>query len=145
MTETPIERKQHDHRVVEELLNEREQLWSLYTALHTLRPFTAGQPLETRLREFCQVLVDYISLGHFEMYPRLTDVPERRARVQALASTLYPKFMEATDAAIEFNDKYESLTGATLVSVLEPDLSSLGSALTARFELEDQLIAAMAD
>lgn len=145
MTETPIERKQHDHRVVEELLNERQQLWSLYTALDTLRPFTAGQPLETRLREFCQVLVDYISLGHFEMYPRLTDVPERRARVQALANTLYPKFMEATDAAIEFNDKYESLTGTTLGSVLEPDLSSLGSALTARFELEDQLIAAMAD
>jgi regulator of sigma D len=145
MTETPIERKQHDHRVVEELLNERQQLWSLYTALDTLRPFTAGQPLATRLREFCQVLVDYISLGHFEMYPRLTDVPERRARVQALANTLYPKFMEATDAAIEFNDKYESLTGTTLGSVLEPDLSSLGSALTARFELEDQLIAAMAD
>ena len=145
MTETPIELKQHDHRVVEELLNERQQLWSLYTALDTLRPFTAGQPLETRLREFCQVLVDYISLGHFEMYPRLTDVPERRARVQALANTLYPKFMEATDAAIEFNDKYESLTGTTLGSMLEPDLSSLGSALTARFELEDQLIAAMAD
>jgi len=145
MTETPIERKQHDHRVVEELLNERQQLWSLYTALDTLRPFTACQPLETRLREFCQVLVDYISLGHFEMYPRLTDVPERRARVQALANTLYPKFMEATDAAIEFNDKYESLTGTTLGSLLEPDLSSLGSALTARFELEDQLIAAMAD
>lgn len=145
MTETPIERKQHDHRVVEELLNERQQLWSLYTALDTLRPFTADQPLETRLREFCQVLVDYISLGHFEMYPRLTDVPERRARVQALANTLYPKFMEATDAAIEFNDKYESLTGTTLGSMLEPDLSSLGSALTARFELEDQLIAAMAD
>jgi regulator of sigma D len=145
MTETPIERKEHDHRVVEELLNERQQLWSLFTALDTLRPFTAGQPLETRLREFCQVLVDYISLGHFEMYPRLTEVPERRARVQALASTLYPKFMEATDAAVEFNDKYESLMGTTLDTMLEPDLSWLGSALTSRFELEDQLIAAMAD
>ncbi|MCF7968200.1 MAG: sigma D regulator [Methylococcaceae bacterium] len=145
MTETPLERQAHDHRVVEELLNERQQLWSLFNTLGTLRPFTAGQPLETRLREFCQVLVDYISLGHFEMYPRLTDVPERRARVQALANTLYPKFMEATDAAIEFNDKYESLTGATLGETLEPDLSLLGSALTARFELEDQLIAAMAD
>jgi len=145
MPETPIERKEHDHRVVEELLNERQQLWSLYTGLVSLRPFTAGQPLETRLREFCQVLVDYISLGHFEMYPRLTDVPERRARVQALANTLYPKFIEATDAAIEFNDKYESLTGAVLSSMLEPDLSSLGPALTARFDLEDQLIAAMAD
>jgi regulator of sigma D len=145
MTETPLERQAHDHRVVEELLNERQQLWSLYNTLGTLHPFTAGQPLETRLREFCQVLVDYISLGHFEMYPRLTDVPERRARVQALANTLYPKFMEAMDAAIEFNDKYESLTGATLGETLEPDLSLLGSALTARFELEDQLIAAMAD
>ena len=145
MTETPIERKAHDHRVVEELLDERQQLWSLYGALGTLRPFSPGQPLETRLREFCQVLVDYISLGHFEMYPRLTDVPERRARVQALANTLYPKFMEATDAAIEFNDRYESLTGSALSDRLEADLPSLGAALTARFGLEDQLIAAMAD
>ena len=145
MTETPIERKAHDHRVVEELLDERQQLWSLYGALGTLRPFSPGQPLETRLREFCQVLVDYISLGHFEMYPRLTDVPERRARVQALANTLYPKFMEATDAAIEFNDRYESLTGSALSDRLETDLASLGAALTARFELEDQLIGAMED
>ena len=145
MTETPIERKAHDHRVVEELMNERQQLWSLYGALGTQRPYSACQPLETRLREFCQVLVDYISLGHFEMYPRLTDVPERRARVQALANTLYPKFMEATDAAIEFNDRYESLTGSALSHRLETDLELLGAALTARFELEDQLIAAMAD
>ena len=145
MTETPIERKAHDHRVVEELMNERQQLWSLYGALGAQRPFSAGQPLETRHREFCQVLVDYISLGHIEMYPPLTDVPERRARVQALANTLYPKFMEATDAAIEFNDRYESLTGSELSHRLETDLESLGAALTARFELEDQLIAAMAD
>ncbi len=145
MTETPIERKEHDHSVVEELLNERRQLWSLYTALGNLRPFTADQSLKTRLREFCQVLVDYISLGHFEMYPRLTDVPERRARVQALANTLYPKFMEATDAAIEFNDQYEPLADSALVATLEPDLSTLGEALTTRFELEDQLISAMAD
>jgi regulator of sigma D len=53
--------------------------------------------------------------------------------------------MEATDAAVEFNDKYESLMGTTLDTMLEPDLSWLGSALTSRFELEDQLIAAMAD
>ena len=104
-----------------------------------------GQVLESRLREFCQVLVDYISLGHFEMYPRLTEIPERRNQVQALAKTLYPRFMEATDAAVEFNDKYEKLEDKALQIELESDLSRLGEALATRFDLEDQLIGAMGD
>lgn len=145
MTETPLERKEHDHRVVQELLDERQQLWSLFNALEQPPAPSALQSLETRLREFCQVLVDYISLGHFEMYPRLTEVPERRDRVQALANTLYPKFTEATDAAIEFNDKYEALSGAALRAELDPDLRRLGAALRLRFGLEDQLIGAMSE
>ncbi len=145
MTESLPERQAHDHRVVLELLEERRQLWSLYTALEQRPPSTPEQALETRLREFCQILVDYISLGHFEMYPRLTDVPERRARVQTLANSLYPKFMDATDAAIAFNDRYEHLAAAALGKALDDDLASLGQALTSRFALEDQLIDAMAD
>ena len=143
MTETPIEQKEHDHRVIQELLDERKQLRGLYAGLVKLGPFTSGKPPETTLREFCQVLVDYISLGHFEMYPRLTDIPERRERVQALANSLYPRFMEATDAAIVFNDTYEVLAGDAVRSSLELDLVKLGEALATRFALEDQLIEAM--
>jgi regulator of sigma D len=77
------------------------------------------------------------------MYPRLTEVQERRDQVQALADSLYPRLMEATDAAVEFNDKYESLDGTALQAELESDLSRLGEALTARFDLEDRLIGAM--
>lgn len=142
MTETPIERKEHDHRIVQELLDERRQLWSLFSTLDHQPPAAA---LESRVREFCQVLVDYISLGHFEIYPRLTEEPERRARVQALANTLYSRFTEATDAAIDFNDKYEGLSGMALRTELIPDLQLLGEALTLRFALEDQLIGAMSE
>jgi regulator of sigma D len=143
MSETILERSEHDHRIVQELLDERRQLWSLFMNLGKQKPFAPGQALESRLREFCQVLVDYISLGHFEMYPRLTEVQERRDQVQALADSLYPRLMEATDAAVEFNDKYESLDGTALQAELESDLSRLGEALTARFDLEDRLIGAM--
>ncbi len=145
MTENPNERKAHDHRVVQELLEERRQLWALFQALKEPPPPPARHGVEVRLREFCQVLVDYISLGHFEMYPRLTEVPERRARVQSLAKTLYPQFTEATDAALEFNDKYEALTGPALQTALDPDLRRLGKALAQRFNLEDQLIGAMTE
>jgi regulator of sigma D len=145
MTETPIERKAHDHRVIQELLDERRQLWSLFSALVHQRPAAASDALDVRVREFCQVLVDYISLGHFEIYPRLTEVPERRDRVQTLANTLYPRFAEATDAAIAFNDKYEALSGNALRTQLDPDLQRLGEALNIRFALEDQLIDAMSE
>jgi regulator of sigma D len=145
MSETILELREHDHRIVQELLDERRQLWSLFTTLGKQKPFMPGQVLESRLREFCQVLVDYISLGHFEMYPRLTEIPERRNQVQALAKSLYPRFMEATDAAVEFNDKYEKLEDKALQIELESDLSRLGEALAARFDLEDQLIGAMGD
>lgn len=145
MTETPLERKAHDHRVIQELLDERRQLWSLFSNLNHQRPASAPDALDVRIREFCQVLVDYISLGHFEIYPRLTEVPERRARVQALANTLYPRFAAATDAAIDFNDKYEALSGSALRTQLDPDLQRLREALSVRFALEDQLIGAMSE
>ena len=60
MTETLVERQQHDHRIVQELLDERVELWTLYGSLGHLRPFAPGQPLESKLREFCQVLVDMV-------------------------------------------------------------------------------------
>ena len=71
--------------------------------------------------------------------------PERRAKVQALANALYPDFVNATDAAVGFNDKYEGEWGHGLLNHLEADLSALGEALIRRFDLEDQLIGAMAD
>lgn len=143
MAESLSEPKSLTRMTIEELLEERQQLWALYINLSGMQPFKAGQALEDQIREFCQLLVDYISLGHFELYERFNDGSEQREEVQAVAREVYPQFAEATDMAIEFNDRYDTLKGEELRDVLADDLSRLGEFLVLRTELEDRLIEAM--
>lgn len=143
MAENIQERRQQTGRIVHELLEERQQMWSLYCALGEMQPFMAGKELDRKLRAFCQLLIDYISLGHFGIYQRIHDGTERRQRVKDVAEKIYHRIVEATDAAVAFNDKYENLSGEALTSRLAEDLSALGEVLATRSELEDQLMTAM--
>ncbi|MGR9105432.1 MAG: sigma D regulator [Gammaproteobacteria bacterium] len=138
-----VERRQRTHSMIEELLKERQQVWSLYCKVAGLEPFTPDKPVESLVQEFCQILVDYISLGHFGIYQRIIDGTERRTRVLKKAEEIYPQIAKAADCAIQFNDKYENLSGDAVMASLSPDLSQLGEELAARIELEDQLIEAM--
>ena len=137
------ERRQQTRAMIHELLQERQQVWSLYCTVAGLQPFSPDKPVDSLLQEFCQVLVDYISLGHFGIYQRITDGKERRSKVIRKAEEIYPRIAKATDSAIKFNDKYEKLSGAAILSSLSLDLSLLGEELAARIELEDQLIETM--
>ncbi len=137
------ERRNRTQAMITELLQERQQVWSLYCSVAGLEPFTPDKPVKSLLQDFCQVLVDYISLGHFGIYQRITNGKERRTKVIQIAEKIYPAIAEATDSAIEFNDKYEKLNGDDVLKNLSNDLSSLGEDLAKRIELEDQLIETM--
>ncbi|MCI0732781.1 MAG: sigma D regulator [Methylococcaceae bacterium] len=141
--QTGSERRQQTRAMIQELLKERQQVWSLYCTVAGLEPFTLDKPLDTLVQEFCQVLVDYISLGHFGIYQRITDGNERRSKVIEKAEEIYPRIARATDTAIQFNDKYKKLSGDAVLSSLSVDLSALGEELAMRIELEDQLIETM--
>jgi regulator of sigma D len=143
MLHSDNERRQQTGKVIQELLNERQQLWSLYCQLADMQPFTPEQPLEERLQEFCQLLVDYVSLGHFELYQQLNDGTERRRHVLEISEQVYPRIVEATDLVVDFNDKYEGVSGEDLRFHLPEDLSRLGEVLAKRNELEDSLIEAL--
>jgi regulator of sigma D len=143
MAETLHERREHTRALVKELLDERRQMWSLYCALGNMQPFTGEQSPDAQVQEFCQLLVDYISLGHFGLYQRLTDGTERRRRVLEVAEDIYPRIVAAADVAVEFNDKYENLAGNALRAHLADDLSRLGEELATRIELEDRLLEVM--
>jgi len=144
MTESVNERRENTGKLVQELLEERHQLWSLYCAISGMQPFNAGPALDEKIQEFCRLLVDYISLGHFGIYQRLIDGNERRTKILGIAESIYPSISEATDVAVEFNDKYENLCGEALREHLAQDLSRLGEALALRNDLEDRLFAALA-
>ncbi|CAL1240270.1 Rsd/AlgQ family anti-sigma factor [Candidatus Methylocalor cossyra] len=143
MIENLAERRQNTTKIVRELLEERRQVWALYCDIGGIQPFTARQPLEGKLQEFRQLLIDYISLGHFGLYQRITDGTERRRKVLEVAEQIYPRIAAATDVAVAFNDKYEMLASVASLAELSDDLSRLGEALAVRGELEDQLLSAM--
>lgn len=143
MADSFHERREYTRSLIKELLEERQQMWSLYCTLGGMQPFSAAQNPDDKVQEFCQLLVDYISLGHFGIYQRLTDGTERRQRVLAVAGQIYPRIVQAAEMAVEFNDKYENLAGDALSADLAEDLSKLGEELAMRIELEDELIKAM--
>ncbi len=140
---TSSERRLQTSRMIEELLTERQQMWQLYWELAEMKPFDKHQePLEQVLDRFCQVMIDYISLGHFGIYRRIIEGTERRRQALEAAEKYYPAIAEATEVALKFNDQYENAR-LTDHDVLRRALSELGEALATRIELEDKLLAAM--
>ncbi len=137
------ERRNRTQQIVDNLLAERQQLLVAYCRVAGLEPYSLDKPVLTRLREFSQVLVDYVATVHFELYTRIDEGRERRASVIQVAEKVYPRVAEATDVAVDFNDKYELVNQEKLTQSLSEDLSRLGQVLAERFELEDQLFSAL--
>jgi regulator of sigma D len=137
------ERRQQTNKLINELLDERQDVWHIYSEIADMKPFSEEKPVEIVVQRFCQILIDYISLGHFGVYQRLVDGSERRRKVLAVAEEIYPQIAMTTDAVVAFNDNYDKLDGSSLRRNLINDLSMLGEALATRFELEDRLIGTM--
>ena len=135
----------HDRRVrtrelVAKLVHERQQMLVLFCEVAGLEPYGSEKPLQGRLQEFCQVMVDYIAFGHFEVYERITKGGERRRAVADLAAQVYPLIEAATQKAVDFSDRYAAGEDLGQRDSLAHDLSKLGENLAVRIEHEDRLI-----
>lgn len=132
-------------QTIDELLSERQQVLVVYGQLIGLdkEPVAnhASQFDVQILRAFCQVLVDYIALGHFEIYQRIIEGDERRQIVLDAAKEVYPAIAESTDLLVDFNDKYDDYESDDEQALLQ-DLSKLGEVLAIRAELEDKILIA---
>ena len=137
------------NNLITKWLMERQELIRLYCSLTDSS--RRGEAFKTRLDDFCELLMDYLSAGHFEVFSELED--EARAfdaKGLQLVNALYPYLEQSTEVALWFNDRCEQLRRSRLDASLShidkryekihADLSYLGESLTDRFELEDQLI-----
>ncbi len=141
------ERRHRMTHTIEELLDERQEVLVGFCALAGLSSFDKRGDEEHQvkpgeLQSFCQILVDYTALGHFEIYQRIIEGNERRVAVRKVADELYPAIAETTDYLVDFNDKYDDLDNEDF-SQLAADLSRIGEVLAIRSELEDRLLAAL--
>ncbi|NOZ09508.1 MAG: sigma D regulator [Gammaproteobacteria bacterium] len=137
------ERRTGTQDLIVKLNDERTEMLMLFCRAAGLEPYHSSQPVQKVLQQFCQVLVDYVAVGHFTLYERILNGTERRQDVVHLAERLYPGIAETTDAAVSFNDKYDCEDHCEIGDNLSGDLSALGEKLATRIGLEDQLIAAL--
>jgi regulator of sigma D len=134
-----LERRRQAESLISELQTERQEVWSLYCHIAELKPFKDSEQTKTALKSFAEIMIDYVSLGHFGIYERLLAGTERRENVLTHAKQYYPEFSRTTDAVVEFNDRYDQLGRKLNTDKLETDLSNLGENLAKRMDIEDQL------
>jgi regulator of sigma D len=131
------------HSMIDAWLNERQNVIVLFCSINTLKPFSPREtPLSIKVQAFCQILIDYCSAGHFEIYQQLLDEAKQyNDGGVELVKRAYPILEEMTQQCVDFNDKYDTAEHCLeKISDLGKDLSDLGEMLSERFELEDQLI-----
>ncbi|USD21447.1 sigma D regulator [Microbulbifer variabilis] len=127
--------------IIDRWLQSRQNLLVSFYHLSEKKEFSEDDPeTEDRVRQLCQLLVDYVSAGHFEVYEQLMREGQAFDDKQGLqkACELYDDIDRTTDIAVDFNDKYLETDD---LSSLAPDLSELGEALETRFSSEDRMIA----
>ncbi len=130
--------------LIDHWLNNRRQLLINYCQVAGIPPYESTKkslPTVKTVKEFCDILVDYVSEGHFEVYDRVVTACEKNgASSQSLAQNLVPRISKTTDSALDFNEKYTESVDDQILYQLDKDLSSLGHAMEIRFELEDELL-----
>lgn len=130
--------------LIAKLLAKRQETLVLFNRLAALKPDSERGVVQPLLQQFCQALVDYVALWHFEVYECL----ERNAgntaccrRVKQLAREFYPQISQTTQIAIGFNDQHEGDQSYNQkLEALRAELSQLGEYLATRIDLEDRLI-----
>lgn len=128
--------------LIDRWLRDRQDLIVKFCDVSGTTDFSDVESVRTQFARLCDVLVDYVSAGHFEVYEQLIrEAKEFNDGGMELVAKVYPKLEEITEVALSFNDRVsaDAMNAADLEALMEP-LSNLGEQLETRFELEDYLI-----
>ncbi len=129
--------------IIDRWLQERQDMLVQYCDLSGLDASADNTPArEGKLRSLCQILVDYVSAGHFEVYDQLIREGREFEDQDALREgrELFDLIDQTTERILDFNDKYQETDDLGSLSL---DLSHLGETLETRFTAEDRMIAVL--
>ena len=128
---------------ISELLTERQEMLVLFCELAGLDPENQKEKYAGLLQRFCEVLVDYSALWHFEIHDRIINEKERYEQAVREVENIHTRIIEASEMAVEFNDKYDPSDHELSFDNMSADLSLLGEEIALRVEAEDRIIGAM--
>ena len=132
------------HSLIDRWLDQRRSLLVSFIELKEACDSELEAVSKARIDTFSETLMDYISAGHFEIYPQLAE--EARAfndeSALQIASQLLERLEMSTEMVLEFDTDYASTVRCQQHLVRLPAwIDRLAKGLTERFALEDQLIA----
>ena len=129
------------HVIIDRWLEQRRLLIEQWLYLRDRGEFT---PTDTpKIQALCEMLVDYVSAGHFTVYEHLALEAKEFHDDSALVllRDLLPLIDSSTEVAIEFNDKYDTKEHCNAqLEALPFSLQALTLVMVERFQYEDQLI-----
>ena len=143
-SQVPNERRSRTQKEIKQLIEKRNSVLSQYYNLAKFTEDNDNNLNDTRdlLEDFCQELVDYMAIGHFEIYRRIEEGNERRDEITSLANKIMPRINDTTQVAVAFNDLFENASDLKddVYKQLPTYLAKLGEELATRIDLEDQFI-----
>jgi regulator of sigma D len=99
------------------------------------------QEQEMSLENLCGELIDYISIGHFEIYSSLMRKHARtNHELQILMSYLYRCIGSSTDLVLDFNTSCERSHLFIGSKQMSESIAKLTRSLLVRFALEEQML-----
>lgn len=130
--------------IIDTWLEARQKCVVLYCQLAGLPPYQQEKrslPEQANITKFCQMLLDYASRGHFEVYEHIIEQSKFDGEESLQkAQDLYERITKTTDIALNFNDKYAENASDKALLDFDKDLSELGQVMEGRFAREDQLL-----
>lgn len=131
------------HALIDRWLAERRRLLVSFIELKGACDKELQEVSKPAIDAFSEYLMDYISAGHFEVYPQLAD--EARAfnddSALVIAERLLERLDMSTELTLAFNDDFATAKRCEdNVARLPAWIERLARGLEERFALEDRLI-----
>lgn len=167
---TSLQQVDERYAWINDMIKARQQLLLQYMHLLDIKPHGAGDSLEdygkvlpdfhqnvdtfaadklsplkatqAQLSSFCDLLIDYVSHGHFDLYPKIIELMENATgrTTLTIAHRFLPKIEQTTEVLMHFSDRYADDWVPSKLDSLRKDLAQVGESLEQRFINEDRLI-----
>lgn len=135
---------------INEMIKARQELVILYMKILNVSLSRSSNkndicyPSYEDVSSFCNHLVDYMSHGHFDLYPKILELIENASgRSLSIVNKVLPKIEKTTEYLMNFTDKYSDDLDESKMATVQQDLASIGKAMEVRFKNEDRLVIAL--
>lgn len=131
--------KTYDKIIVNWLKERNELLVQFEELLHILPSVHCETNIkEEELKSFYQILTDYLSAGHFEVFEKIANTLESHNTL--IDPNAMKSLIASSELMLDITESYRSEEVLEHFQLLQSELERIGENLASRFDIEDTLV-----